>query len=57
MSPKMKKYLTWAVIAIIVFYVLSSPQQAAGSANSLIGGLQDGAQSVITFLGSLDAPG
>ena len=52
-KPSTKKYLTWIVIALVLFYVLRDPQQAADSVQAGLGKLQDLAEAVITFLQAL----
>ncbi|MFN2497017.1 MAG: hypothetical protein ABR608_14100 [Pseudonocardiaceae bacterium] len=53
MKPTTKKYLTWIVIALVLFYVLRDPQQAADAVQAGLGKLQDLAEAVITFLQAL----
>jgi hypothetical protein len=52
-KPSTKKYLTWIVIALVLFYVLRDPQQAADGVQAGLGKLQDLAEAVITFLQAL----
>ncbi|HEX2298498.1 MAG TPA: hypothetical protein VHH34_08285 [Pseudonocardiaceae bacterium] len=53
MSANTKKYVTWIIIAFVLFFVLGQPEQAAGIVRSGIDGLESAAQSAITFMQSL----
>ncbi len=48
-----KKVLTWVAIAFAVFYVLSSPTQAAAAVESAGNGLQTAGEAVATFFNEL----
>ncbi|GGU95694.1 hypothetical protein ACFHW2_15365 [Actinomadura sp. LOL_016] len=48
-----KKYLTWAAVAFVAFYVVTQPDGAARSVESAAGGLADAAGSVITFMNAV----
>lgn len=52
-SANTKKYVTWIIIAFVLFFVLGQPEQAAGIVRSGIDGLESAAQSAITFMQSL----
>ncbi|MFB9909715.1 hypothetical protein [Allokutzneria oryzae] len=45
-----KKVLTLAAIALVVYLLLNDPQGAAGGVQNVLGWLRDAAQSVITFV-------
>ena len=55
MSANTKKYVTWIIIAFVLFFVLGQPEQAAGIVRGGVGMLEDAAQSAITFMQSLFA--
>lgn len=55
-SANMKKYVTWIIIAFVLFFVLGQPQQAAGIVQGGVGMLEDAARSAITFMESLFTP-
>ncbi len=48
-----KKYIMWAAIAFVAFYLLSQPQGAASVVNSAASGLQSAANSLATFINAL----
>lgn len=52
-KPSTKKYLTWIVIALVLFYIFRNPTQAAESVQAGVARLQDVAEAVITFMQSL----
>ncbi|WP_179956778.1 hypothetical protein [Amycolatopsis anabasis] len=45
-----KKLIGIAAIALVLFFVIAQPGQAAGLVNNIIGFLRDSAESVITFV-------
>lgn len=53
MSAKTKRSMTWIAIVLVVFFVVSQPQQSAGVVRDAVGLLQQAAQALITFLQSL----
>lgn len=53
MKPSTKKYLTWIVIGLVLFYVLRDPQQAAGTVQGLLGQIQALAEAILSFLQAL----
>ncbi|MGH3916924.1 MAG: hypothetical protein ACRDTC_26465 [Pseudonocardiaceae bacterium] len=55
MKPSTKKYLTWIVIALVLFYLFRDPTQAAATVRGGIAQLQNLAEAVITFLQQLFA--
>ncbi|TCO56547.1 hypothetical protein [Actinocrispum wychmicini] len=50
-----KKIVLLAVVALLVFYLVTQPQQSANAVHSVLGWLKDGADAVITFVKSLFA--
>lgn len=52
-KPSTKKYLTWIAIALVLFYVLRDPQQAADTVRGGLAQLQALAEAVIAFLTAL----
>ncbi|WP_170161350.1 hypothetical protein [Amycolatopsis palatopharyngis] len=46
----MKKVLTIAVVALLLFFLISQPTQSAALVQSLLGGLRDAADSLLTFV-------
>ncbi|GAA3365983.1 MULTISPECIES: hypothetical protein [Saccharopolyspora] len=46
----LKKILTWAGVAFLLFFLFSAPQQAGDLVNNILGSLQEAAQAVITFM-------
>jgi hypothetical protein len=49
----MKKYLTWAIMAFVVFYLLKSPAGAAHVVHNAIGSLASAGNSLSRFVNSL----
>ena len=49
----MKKVLTWLVLAFVIFWLISAPQDAADVTRSAAHGLSAAGQSLMTFFGSL----
>lgn len=48
-----KKILTWGMVGFAVFYVLSSPTEAAEALRGLFGSLEGVADSLSTFFTTL----
>lgn len=48
-----KKLLAFAGIALVLFFVIAQPGQAAGLVGNIIGFLRDSAESVITFVSNV----
>ncbi len=48
-----KKAAMLVVVALLLFYVITQPSQAAGAVQGLLGWLRDGAEAIITFLKNL----
>ncbi|MGH3929985.1 MAG: hypothetical protein ACRDTF_08420 [Pseudonocardiaceae bacterium] len=55
MKPSTKKYLTWIVIALVLFYLFRDPTQAAETVRDGVAKLGSLAEAVITFLQNLFA--
>ena len=53
MSPGAKKFLVTVLGIFLLFLVITQPQQSAGMVRDLLGLLQDGAESLGTFIRSL----
>lgn len=49
----LKKILLWAGVALVLFYVISTPSNAAGLVTHILDTLKSGASSLITFVRSL----
>lgn len=45
-----KKLLMFAGIALVIFYVVSQPENSAGMVGTIVDFLRDSAESVITFV-------
>jgi hypothetical protein len=50
-----KKLLTFAGIALVLYFVIAQPAGAAGLVSNIIGFLRDAAESVISFVSSVFA--
>lgn len=48
-----KKIAIWALIAFLVFYLVTQPTQAAGIVSGIAGGIAGGFEGVGRFLSSL----
>jgi hypothetical protein len=49
----MKKYLTWALGAFVIFYLLKSPAGAANVVHNALGTLSNAGDSLSRFVNSL----
>lgn len=49
----MKKFLLIVLVALILFFLIAQPTQAANLVQSILGGLKDAAEAVLTFIGNL----
>jgi hypothetical protein len=49
----LKKILLWAGVALLLFFLVSSPLQAAGLVHNILDTLKGGANALITFVRSL----
>lgn len=50
MSPKAKKFLIVGVVALVLFLLISQPNQSADAVHTVLGWLQDGAEAIVTFV-------
>ena len=50
-----KKAAILVVVALLLFYVITQPSQAAGMVQGILAWLRDGAEAIITFLKNLFA--
>jgi hypothetical protein len=50
-----KKIMIFAGVALVLFYVITQPANAANAVQSLLGWLEDGAEAIITFMRNLFA--
>ncbi|MFC7343169.1 MULTISPECIES: hypothetical protein [Saccharopolyspora] len=48
-----KKILTWAVVAFLLFFLFSAPDQASNVVNGILASLRGAAEAVITFMQNL----
>ncbi|MEU5696069.1 hypothetical protein [Actinosynnema sp. NPDC020468] len=51
----LKKVVTLAVVALVLFFLITQPDQSAQAVKAALGGLRDGAESILTFVRSLFA--
>lgn len=52
-TVNIKKILTWAGIALVLFFLISDPAGASGVVNGILGSLRTAAEAVITFMQNL----
>jgi hypothetical protein len=50
-----KKAIILVAVALVLFYVITQPTQAASAVQGLLGWLKDGAEAIITFMRNLFA--
>lgn len=50
-----KRIIVLLVVAFVLFFLISQPQESANVVDSVLGALRDGADSIITFVRSLFA--
>ncbi|WP_017976410.1 hypothetical protein [Actinopolyspora halophila] len=48
-----KKILTWAGIAFLLFFLISAPSEASDVVDGIFSSLQQAAEAVITFMRNL----
>jgi hypothetical protein len=53
MSANVKRIVTWAVVAFVVFYLFTDPDGSADVVTGALGLLQQAADSVVRFFQSL----
>ena len=51
----LKKVLVLASVALVLFLLITQPNESAGAVKTALGWLQSGAESIITFVRSLFA--
>jgi hypothetical protein len=49
----MKKILTWAGVAFLLFFLISAPDQASNVVSGILNSLRGAAEAVITFMQNL----
>jgi hypothetical protein len=52
-AVNLKKILIWAGVALVLFFLVSSPLQAANLVHDVLGSLRTGAEALITFVRNL----
>jgi hypothetical protein len=55
MSANAKKILVVAVVALVLFFLISQPHQSADTVHKVLGWLKSGAEAIVTFVKSLFA--
>jgi hypothetical protein len=50
-----KKIVTIAIVALLVFYLITQPLQSAAAVQTVLSWLREGAEAIITFVKSLFA--
>lgn len=50
-----KKAMILVGVALVLFYVITQPSQAAEAVQGILGWLRDGAEAIITFMRNLFA--
>ncbi|GAB3459306.1 hypothetical protein [Actinophytocola sediminis] len=50
-----KKAIILVAVAMVLFYVITQPTQAAQAVQGILGWLEDGAEAIITFVRNLFA--
>lgn len=50
-----KKVISLAVVALLLFLLITQPTQSAEGVQTVLGWLQDGAEAIITFVKSVFA--
>jgi hypothetical protein len=51
----LKKLLTWAAVALVLFFLISAPSQASGLVIHILDLLKSGATAIVTFFKTLVA--
>ncbi len=49
----LKKVLVLAVVALVLFLLITRPEESASAVQTVLGWLREGAESIITFVRSL----
>lgn len=55
-NVNLKKLLTWAAVALVLFFLISAPAQASGLVTHILDLLKNGATAVVTFVKTLVGP-
>lgn len=53
MSANAKKILIVAVVALVLFFLITRPTQSAAVVHQVLGWLRDGAEAIVTFVRAL----
>jgi hypothetical protein len=53
MSPNVKKILVVAVVALVLFFLITQPHQSADAVHNVLNWLKNGANGIVTFVRSL----
>lgn len=53
MSANTKKILVVAVVALVLFFLITRPTQSAQVVQQALGWLRDGAEAIVTFVRTL----
>ncbi|MFD9891074.1 hypothetical protein [Amycolatopsis sp. NPDC058986] len=53
MSSGLKKVLIIAVVLLVLFFLITQPNQSAGVVHTALGWLKNGAEAIVTFFRSL----
>lgn len=53
MPPNAKKILIIGVVAIVLFFLVTQPNESANAVQTFLGWLQDGAEGIVTFFKAL----
>jgi hypothetical protein len=51
----LKKLLTWAAVALVLFFLISAPADASGLVQHILDLLKNGATAIVTFVKTLVA--
>ncbi len=49
----LKKLLTWAAVALVLFFLISAPTQASSLVDNILSMLKNAAEAVVTFVQTL----
>jgi hypothetical protein len=55
MSANLKKVVIVAVVALVLFFLITSPTQSAAVVHNVLGWLRSGAEAIVTFVRALFA--
>lgn len=47
---KVRRFVLWTAVALIIFAVLKDPTHSAGQVGGILAGLRHGAEAVLTFV-------